>query len=719
MQVDAQKILNGQGKQILSAYAWILFLNRPVIGAIFLLLTFWLPNIGSAGLLAAITASVITHSLKFAYRETGIHIFNAILVGLSIGAFYQIDPSLILLIIVSASLTVFVTVMLMNILLNFGTLPVLSAPFVLVAITTAFAAKSFANLTDFASQAPAFTTWLPETFNQFFIALGSIFFLPYPVVGAIIFACIVWQSRYLAFLSLTGFIASFSLYEHFTATQLSSLAIYNGFNFSLTAMALGAIYVVPGIRSFIIAMLGSVAAAVITSAVQNFMILYNLPVMATPFILTTLTILSALKARQTMTPPWLRLESPNLPEVHYERARIATYRIGDFNSVPLNAPFYGTWHVYQGFNGKYTHQPPWQHALDFISLENGISFRNKGETVDDYYCYGLPVKSPTYGTIARAFDLLADNIPGEVDIKNNWGNFILIRLDSGLFVLLAHLKQHSIKIKENEKVTPGQILAACGNSGRSPQPHLHLQVQRMPVLGSETYPFHLTSVNLQAKNESAEFKLVAHPKEEDAITPLESDAVIANALHLPVGRSLCYEFQDGNQSPVQRKLSVTLSLLGEFRLNCDSGQNVAFLENNGLLAFYDYQGKHDQFMAMWLLALGLTPYSAEVTRWLDSPSADLLPKTLKQKIIYLTRYPLGTGIQSQYTRQYDQENNLWIQQSKHQLKLGFEELSATAEAILSRRGCERITLQIGQNIWQGKLIDIDQQEDIGIHFNKQ
>ena len=705
--------------QILKAYAWILFLNNPIIGGIFLCLSFWQPNIGAAGLLAAITASFVVNYFKFSYRESGIHLFNAILVGLSIGAFYVLDGSLILLIIISATLTVFLTVMLMNIFTKFGALPVLTTPFVIVAITTAFAAKSFGNLSNNIPEALVHISWLPNTLDNFFTALGSIFFLPNPIIGAILFLGILWQSRYLAFLCICGFASGFTLYEHFSAAEHLSLAIYNGFNFSLTAMALGAIYAVPSLVSFSIAILGATIAALVATAAQSFMSLYNLSVMATPFILTTLTILSALNTRQSVSPPWLRLETPDLPEIHYERARLATYRIGDINSVPLSPPFFGTWHIYQGFNGKHTHQPPWQHALDFIILEDNNSFKNRGLSLEDYYCYGLPIKSPTYGTVVRTVDNLPDNAPGEVDIKNNWGNFVLIQLDSGLFVLLAHLKHSSVKVNENDRIEPGQIVAACGNSGRSPQPHLHLQVQTTALLGSNTYPFHLTSINLQQQNSDPEFKLVSVPKETDAITPLETDAALASALHLPVGRSLCYEvITPGKPQPTQRKLHVTLSLLGEFRLVSDSGASAGFLESNGILAFYDRHGKKDEFLDMWLLALGLTPFSDSVTNWQDSPSILLLPLTRSQKFVSSIFFPLGTGFNSVYQREYDIDNNYWSQSAEHKLTLGINNISFTSQAKISRKGCEKIELTNSNDKWIAKLLNVDQEDDIGIHINK-
>ena len=708
-------IIKKEARDLLKAYAWILFIDHPAAGAVFLAATFWYPNVGISGLISAIVALLTVRFFKFTFRESGLHIFNAMLVGLSLGAFYQLDANLLFLIIVCGILTVFVTVMLMNLDLKLGTLPVLTTPFVLVAITTAFAAKSYGNLSQYLDVIIPVQIWFSEGIDAFFISLGSIFFTPHPLVGAFIFLAILWRSRYLALLCLTGFIVGFNIYTHFSATNHPELAIFNGFNFSLTAMALGAIYTVPGKVSFAIAIVGAAIAALITAAAQSFMALYGLPVMAIPFLLTTLTILSALSARQSLSPPWLRLENPDLPEHHYERARITKERIGDINSVPMLAPFFGSWQIYQGFNGRYTHQAPWQYALDFIMTEENKSYHDKGYVVEDYHCFGLPIVSPVYGKVVRTTHSLSDNIPGEVDVKNNWGNFILIRLQSGLYVLLAHLKKNSIKVNENDEVTPGQVIAACGNSGRSPQPHLHLQVQETAFLGSKTFPFHISSIILENPQQQ-EFKLVYRPKENDIIKPVEPTAELAAQLHLPVGRLLCYNFytQDSKEpAPVQ--LSVTLSLLGEFRLQSDSGASIAFQEANGMLAFFDRTGPRDKLLDMWTLAMGITPFSNEIDQWNDSPSASLIPLSISNNFIYKALFPLGTGLQSTYNRSYNKTEKTWLQQGRHELKLGLSTITVETIAKLTpSKGCEYLELKFNDEYWTAKLHDIGQVADIGM-----
>ncbi|MFD4422982.1 M23 family metallopeptidase [Agromyces sp. NPDC058484] len=56
------------------------------------------------------------------------------------------------------------------------------------------------------------------------------------------------------------------------------------------------------------------------------------------------------------------------------------------------------------------------------------------------------------------------------------GNHVVIAIDPvGPFVLLAHLRRGSIRVRPDDRIEVGAEVAACGNSGNSTQPHLHLQ----------------------------------------------------------------------------------------------------------------------------------------------------------------------------------------------------------------------------------------------------
>ena len=53
----------------------------------------------------------------------------------------------------------------------------------------------------------------------------------------------------------------------------------------------------------------------------------------------------------------------------------------------------------------------------------------------------------------------------------------MIGLDTGHFVVLAHLRQGTLRVGEGDRVRKGDLLARVGNSGNTTMPHLHLQVQ--------------------------------------------------------------------------------------------------------------------------------------------------------------------------------------------------------------------------------------------------
>ena len=47
--------------------------------------------------------------------------------------------------------------------------------------------------------------------------------------------------------------------------------------------------------------------------------------------------------------------------------------------------------------------------------------------------------------------------------------------ESGPFVLIAHLRRGSVRVRSGAPVQPGDLLGECGNSGNSTQPHVHVQ----------------------------------------------------------------------------------------------------------------------------------------------------------------------------------------------------------------------------------------------------
>lgn len=700
---------------LLRAYASILFTEKPWVGAVLLLATFWFPNAGLSGLLAALVGILTARLLNFSHLESGLHVYNSLLVGLALGAYYQLDLYLGLLVVLGAIMAVFATVAIADMLWRLDHLPALSLPFVLVALTVTLAAHSYGTLSRYLLPMTPHDVLIHPWVDQFFTALGTAFFIPHPLPGVLMFIGLLLTSRYLAFLAASGFTVGFACYSLLTGSPHPDLVSWNGFNFILTAIAIGGIFTVPDKQSFALAMVGAVLAALVTSASETFMLVYGLPVMALPFLMTSLIVLLALKKRPASARLQLLLEAPALPEVSYERARMAAVRHGEFGSIPVLLPFYGRWTVYQGFDGAHTHRAPWQYAFDFYITEGGQSFAGLGTALEHYYCFSLPIIAPVEGYVVAVESSLPDNPPGEVDIDNNWGNYIIIRMPNGFHLLLAHLKQYSVEVVVGAYVAVGQALAQCGSSGRSPQPHLHMHVQYSAVLGSATTPFHLaTLLQQKAQQDAAVFTLYARPDEGDQLILPKINQSLRHSIDLRVGRVFDYRVDNHVDEPFVQRFTVVLTLAGQFRLQSSTGASVAFIDGQQVLAFFDREGSSDPVLDALILALGLTPFGEHVACWDDEPSMTLMPLTPVHRLWASLCYPLGTGLRSHYTRVWQGES--WLQEGIHRLDYPVGEPSTlhSKAQIVPMLGCVDIVLHSEAGSLRATLQEFGQQADAGI-----
>lgn len=157
------------------------------------------------------------------------------------------------------------------------------------------------------------------------------------------------------------------------------------------------------------------------------------------------------------------------------------------SDIKYDLPFEGEWTVINGcFTKAFSHSwdiPTQRYAYDFVILdESGKSYTDDQRQVQDYYCYDQPILSPADGLVVEVVNNAEDSIIfGNGKFFNRArhiaGNYLVIRHDENEYSTLAHLKRDSIVVKAGERVTRGQRLATCGNSGNSTEPHLHFQLQ--------------------------------------------------------------------------------------------------------------------------------------------------------------------------------------------------------------------------------------------------
>lgn len=140
------------------------------------------------------------------------------------------------------------------------------------------------------------------------------------------------------------------------------------------------------------------------------------------------------------------------------------------------------------------------YAIDLVPVDAhnrsaAVSWRTlvATEAASAFIGFGRPVVAPTGGTVVATLgdemDHDASRSPvaylryalGQASrvragIAAVAGNHVVIEVaPGGPYVLVAHLQQGSVLVSPGQRVTPGDPLGACGNSGNSTQPHVHLQ----------------------------------------------------------------------------------------------------------------------------------------------------------------------------------------------------------------------------------------------------
>ena len=90
------------------------------------------------------------------------------------------------------------------------------------------------------------------------------------------------------------------------------------------------------------------------------------------------------------------------------------------------------------------------------------------------------------GEIVLVVDGVEDNVPGELNPIYVPGNTVIIKTVNNEYLFFAHFKQHSIKVRQGQKVKQGEILGLCGNSGNSSEPHLHFHIQNVKDMNVAT-----------------------------------------------------------------------------------------------------------------------------------------------------------------------------------------------------------------------------------------
>jgi len=609
---------------ILNSYALVFFSNSQVFAWILLIVTFFDYISGLAGLISVIIANSVAWlaGLNLEKIRKGYYGFNALLVGLGLGLFFAATPEFMLVLVFSSLLTLLITISLEGVLGKYQ-LPYLSLPF-LFAIWLAFMAsrdyyslqisdRGIYNLNEMYVLGGMTMVRIWEWFNQlalpqslviYFRSLGAILFQYHLFPGLLIAIGLIYYSRIAFVLSLAGFYAAYGFYQVVGADMTTLSYTYIGFNFILTAIAIGGFFIIPSWYSFLWIILLTPITSILLTAFKMLFAFSQLSIYSLPFNIIVLLFLYALKFRERhFNKPELVLFQQFSPESNLYSQVNNKNRFGRNPWFRVALPFWGHWTVTQGHNGEITHKDHWRHAWDFeIRDEKGKSYRNPGMDVLDYYCYDKPVLAPADGWIEEILDGIDDNRIGEVNLEQNWGNTVVIRHTDHLFSSLSHLKKDSFRVTTGDFVKKGTIIATCGSSGRSPVPHLHFQFQSSPQIGSQTLNLPFLHYILEKQN-SYVLRSSDYPLKDETVSNIENNDLLRKAYNFIPGQEIIFVNEDADRiADREVRWAVMADYLNNTYLFCRATGSRAFFVNEGdLFYFTHFEGNKNALLYFFYL----------------------------------------------------------------------------------------------------------------------
>jgi urea transporter len=518
---------------VLNSYSVIFFSQSRLFGAVLMALTFAMPRFGALGLAGVCVAYVAARLFGFdrSNVQQGVLLFNSLLVSLTLAYLDSYQPlgglGLSVLLVASSVGALLLSVVLNDLFPRYFAVPPLSLPFVVVGFALFHLFHALNHVPLVPSEAvyllPTIET-LPPIVEGFLQALGAIFFLPRVTVGLVILVGLVAWSRLAVLHGAVGYLAGVLFMRSLGMDTQPEALGYIGFNFVFCGIALGGVFLIPSRGSLLLAALGACFCVIFAASTKMALCYLNVPPLALPLNVVVLSTLYALKCRAQIDRLSETPFEPESPERNLRRFAVDRARFPAADEPRLLLPFFGERVITQSFNGGLTHREEWRDALDFEMVdEYGEKFSRLPLDLEGNHVFGAPVLAPCEGTVVKVVNHVRDNMIEEINTDQNWGNLIIIRSDAGWCVKLCHLQQGSIEVVEGARVAAGQLIGRCGNSGRSPVPHLHMQAQATDLIGDHTISFRL----VRYFTADGRYHASGVPSENDLVSPALFDPAMA------------------------------------------------------------------------------------------------------------------------------------------------------------------------------------------------
>ncbi len=179
-------------------------------------------------------------------------------------------------------------------------------------------------------------------------------------------------------------------------------------------------------------------------------------------------------------------------------------------------------------------------AIDWEQADSGNRLlEGDPKAVASYTIYGREVLAVADGTVVASRNDLPEQVPGALPktmtIDQADGNFVVLDIGGGSYVLYAHMQPGSVTVAAGAKVRRGAVLGKVGNTGNTQAPHLHLHVMDGPSpLMSNGIPYVFDAFTLTAidKAGTADFDRAEATGAALTLTPVSPPRTLRRVLPL-------------------------------------------------------------------------------------------------------------------------------------------------------------------------------------------
>ncbi|MGM0558022.1 MAG: urea transporter [Myxococcota bacterium] len=675
----------------LRSYSQVLFSSSRLAGLFFLCATLVFPATAAMGALSVLVAMATTRALSLSDEtgRLGLFGYNALLVGLGLGAAFELSW-LSAGIVVGASVATVVMTAALHSATSVFSLPTLSIPFLIVVLAVLVSAPMMGLDSSFAAFRLGQDAWgLPGLVSDFLVSLGSIFFSPAPLAGVIVLVGLLIYSRIAMLLAIFGYLFAVAVGGVVVETIPMQGQLFLTITMIVVAIAMGGIWFVPSFASFAVVLAAGVVAS--AGALANYALFADLgfPILFLPLNLTIWMMLFAMRQRTSDAHPKAVDFMAGSPEENLSYFRTHVARFGAHYIARFRAPFLGEWVCTQGPDGEITHKGHWSHALDFeVEGRDGSTYEGQGDRLEDYHCYGLPVLAVADGTVVRVADDVEDNPIGEVNTHQNWGNYVLLYHGPGVYSLVAHLMPGSSQVIEGQTVRHGDELGRCGNSGRSPVPHLHFHIQSGAVVGGPTSQTELHDVVIR-DDDQARLASTLVPEKGQTVRNLDADDQMRALFAFPEA-GFCLEHDDAHRE----EITVDVDLANRRVLVSETDTRLFYDQTSSLFTVFDVIGTRKSGLHLMRMALGRVPFELnEDLVWEDHlPLRYAIPRWSGWVLDFLAPFLPGAGLQMEYRAR--REGQSIIVEGSSRREYDGEPIMATRATFDSRGGLEQIDVTV-------------------------